>query len=245
MDYFRILEIYEDLIKMDPKLASALQNIRRAGLLGDADTIARGLYTDTMVPKMGNKMAYQDFLNRNNNKGIHVHVDMNDFGQINKRHGEKMGDEAIKKFGSIASEVSRMIGGKSFRNGGDEFKFWFHTPDQAHSFARELRERLNKHPKIGGTHNLAASVGIGFNPDHAENALLNAKKQLGPTDPKTGKRQNLHSVGNAPSVIHSAVHEEPPQGWVPSKGHDIISKPKMPNLAPTGMKFHNPLGEAA
>lgn len=244
MDFTQMVEVYEDLVKMDPKMADALAAIRQAGLAQHADTVARGLYTDTMIPKMGNKMAYNDFLTRNRDRGVHVHVDMNDFGQINKFHGEAVGDTAIKRFGGVAQEVARQMGGKSFRNGGDEFKFWFHKPEHAHSFARSLRDRLEKEPKVGSngnlTHNLAASVGIGYNPDHAETALLHAKKQLGPTDPVTGKRQNKHSIGNAPSVVHSLTHETPPHGW--EAGNGVVSgSPKTANLAPPGMKFHNPM----
>lgn len=235
------LQLFEDLEKMDPALARALANIRAGRATpADANAVARGIYTDTMVPRMGNKLAYQDHVARNGNQGYHVHVDMNDFGQINKQHGEKMGDAAIKQFGGLSNEVSRLFGGKSFRNGGDEFKFWFHKPEQAHGFARELRARLEKQPKVGGTHNLAASVGIGFNPDHAESALLEAKKQLGSTDMTTGKRINMHSVGNAPTVIHSKTHEPAPAGW--KKPGAPAEMPKTTqSLAPEGLKFHNPL----
>lgn len=240
----KMFELFADLRKMDPALAQALANIRAGrGTAADANLLARGMYTDTMVPKMGNKMAYNDFLSRNGDKGYHVHADMNDFGQINKFHGETMGDDAIKRFGTIASEVSRMFGGKAFRNGGDEFKFWFHKPEHAHGFARELRARLEKHPKIGGTHNLAASIGIGFNRDHAESALLEAKKQLGPT--VDGKRNNLHKVGDAPTVIHSKSHEAPPPGWSATKFTPTEAPKQTPNLAPTGLKFHNPLAKNA
>ncbi|WNM70324.1 nucleotide cyclase [Myxococcus phage Mx1] len=240
-DYKKIKRVLEDLKKMDPKLSAALSAVRGAGLKDHADTIARGLYTDTMVPKMGNKMAYNDFLSRNKDSGIHAHVDMNDFGQINKYHGEKMGDNAIKRFGTVASEVSRMFGGKAFRNGGDEFKFWFHKPEHAHGFARELRSRLEKESKVGGTHNLAASIGLGYGPDHAETALLHAKKQLGQTDPATGKRVNMHSVGNAPTVVHSLTHEQPHPAWKPSSGKMTQQPQQMPSLAPHGLSFHNPL----
>lgn len=246
MDFTKMLEVYEDLVKMDPKMADALRAIRSAGLAQHADTVARGLYTDTMIPKMGNKMAYNDFLTRNRNQGVHVHVDMNDFGQINKLHGEAVGDVAIKRFGGLAQEVSRQMGGKSFRNGGDEFKFWFHKPEHAHAFARALRDRLEKEPKVGAmgnpTHNLAASIGIGYNPDHAESALLHAKKQLGPTDLSTGKRKNKHSLGNAPTVVHSLTHEQPGPGW--QEGNGAVSGTlKTANLAPPGLKFHNPLAK--
>jgi diguanylate cyclase (GGDEF)-like protein len=244
----KIREVFQGLVKMDPNLAAALATIRRSGLRNEAGTVARGLYTDTMIPKMGNKMAYQDFLTRNRNSGTHVHVDMNDFGQINKYHGEATGDEAIKRFGGLAQETARAMGGKSFRNGGDEFKFWFHKPEHAHAFARELRTRLGAESKVGSngrlTHNLAASVGIGHNPDHAESALLAAKGQLGSIDPASGKRVNKHKVGDAPTVIHSLTHEATPHGWAASNGKTTMPPKATPNLAPQGMSFHNPLDKA-
>lgn len=241
----KMIDLFSDLQKMDPALAQALSNIRAGkSTPKDAEVLARGMYTDTMVPKMGNKLAYNDFLTRHGNAGTHVHVDMNDFGQINKHHGEKVGDHAIKNFGKVASEVSRMFGGKAFRNGGDEFKFHFAKPEAAHGFARELRSRLERLPKAGGTHNLAASIGIGHNPDHAEGALLEAKKQLGPTDVKTGKRQNIHSLGNAPTVIHSKSHEPTPPGWKPAKAKEVKPVKTFPAVQHPSLKFHNPLAKS-
>jgi GGDEF domain-containing protein len=240
----KMIQLFSNLQKMDPALAQALANIRAGkGTASDANVVARGMYTDTMVPKMGNKLAYNDHLARHANDGYHVHVDMNDFGQINKFHGEKVGDQAIKSFGNAASEVSRLFGGKAYRNGGDEFKFWFHKPEAAHGFARELRSRLEKMPKAGGTHNLAASIGIGYNPDHAEGALLHAKHQLGTTDPNTGKRVNMHKVGNAPTVIHSLTHEAPPAGWKAPAGKAPVPAKATQPLAQPGLKFHNPLAK--
>lgn len=239
------IELFAELVKMDASLGEALKAFRSAGLHQQANVVARHLFGDSMVPKMGNKMAYNDHLGRHGNDGTHVHVDMNDFGQINKLHGEKHGDEAIKTFGNIAAGVSREFGGKAFRNGGDEFKFWFPKPEQAHGFARQLRSHLEKQPKIGGTHNLAASVGIGHNPDHAEHALLGAKAQLGPMD-ATGKRKNLHSMGNAPTVINALTHEPTPQGWKSGRGKADAPSMPAPNpnagsMAPHGLKLHNPL----
>lgn len=238
-----IKKTFEQLRKMDPALAQALARVRAGtATKDDANVLARGMYTDTLIPKVGNKMAYNDFLSRNDNSGTHVHADLNDFGQINKLHGDAVGDQAIKRFGNIASETSRMFGGKSFRPGGDEFKFWFHKPEQAHGFARELRARLEREPKIAGTHNLAASIGLGHNRNHAENALLEAKNQLGPKDIH-GHRQNYHSVGNAPTIIQSKLHEPTPEGWKPSKGMPVQQPKTTPNLAAPGLKFHNPLGK--
>lgn len=243
-DIKKMKELFESLRKMDPKMSQALANVRAGrGTPADANIIARGMYTDTMVPKMGNKAAYQDHLSRNENSGYHVHADLNDLKQLNTQHTEKGGDEAITKFGHVASEVSRMFGGKSFRNGGDEFKFWFHKPEQAHGFAREVRKRLESHPKIRGTHNLASAFGIGYSSDHAEKALDAAKSTLGTKDPQTKRRANNYPYGSAPTVIHSLTHEPAPEGWKPPKGKPAEFKPKAPAPAPQGMGYHNPLAK--
>jgi GGDEF domain-containing protein len=232
------LEMFAELEKMDSSLGEALRAFRAAGLHQHADLVAKHLFHDSLVPKMGNALAYKDFLSRHQNDGVHTHVDLNDFGQINKLHGEKLGDDAIQLFGKAASEVSRQFAGKSFRNHGDEFKFWFARPEQAHGFARELRTRLEKIPKVGGTHNIAAAIGIGFTPDNAEKALITAKGQLGPMG-QDGKRQNTHAAGNAPTVMHSLTHESPPNGWTPGVG--APSSSKNPVHVPDGLTLHNPL----
>jgi GGDEF domain-containing protein len=188
-----------DMMKAEPSLQEALKAIRTTHP-EHAKTIARHVYADSMIPSMGNKKAYREFLQKPR-KGVFVHADLNDFGQINKLHGDQKGDQAIKTFGNIASQTSRKFGGKAHRPGGDEFKFYFDKPEQALGFSRELQDSLGKLPKVGGTHNIAASLGMGANPEHAEQSLIQAKGKLGPT--VGGKRQNLHSVGNAPTVVHS------------------------------------------
>jgi GGDEF domain-containing protein len=257
MDFSQTQGVFEDLIKLDPQLAQALQSTRQLAPEA-AKVLARHMFSDGLVPRLGNKLAHDEFLNSHKNDGVHVHLDMNDFGQINKYHGQEVGDEAIKKFGNILSDVSRMIGGKAYRTHGDEFALHFPTVDHAHSFARELRARLEAEPKIGPVphpnvaqevlgvnpnykgHNLAASIGIGYSPDHAEGALLEAKKQLGPKD-AFGHRQNIHTLGDAPTVIHSLMHEPPPQGWKPSKGVDARQVGEPQPLIQGPGKLNNPL----
>lgn len=198
------------LKKYDPSVWDAIDRLRSAlgegDLADDLEKLTSAMLTDTMVKGMGNKAAYKRHLETNRDRGVHVHVDLNDFGQINKIHGEQVGDEAIIKFGNLAHQLSRKYGGKSFRNGGDEFKFHFHDPETAHRFVRELQSQLESVPKIGGTHNLSASIGIGRNFDEAEQAVIQAKSKLGPMD-RTGKRKNKHALGEAPTVVHSAFGE--------------------------------------
>lgn len=250
-------EVFEDLIKLDPALAQALQQTRQVAP-DAAKVLARHMFVDSMIPRIGNKLAYNEFLNSHKNDGVHVHLDMNDFGQINKYHGQEVGDAAIKRFGNIAADVSRQFGLKMFRVGGDEMVLHAPTVEHAHSFARELRSRLEREPKIGLTphpsvakevyavnpnykgHNLAASIGIGYSPEHAETALLEAKKQLGPKD-VYGHRQNIHKLGDAPTIIHSLVHEPPPVGWKPAKGVESRSNVSPKPFVEGPGKLANPL----
>jgi GGDEF domain-containing protein len=233
------IEFYEDLEKMDSSLAEALRAFRAAGLHEHANTVARHLFADTMIPRLGNKMAYQDHLSRHRQEGYHVHIDGNNMSSVNKLHGEQAGDDMIRKLGNHVADVSRQFGGKSHRNGGDEFKAFFNTPEQAHGFARELRTRLDKEPILNGTHKLSSAIGIGYNPEHAELALQHAKKQLGPTDPNTGKRANIHQLHETPTVMHSLTHEAPPPGWTPGKGKPEVAQPT--SHVPHGLTLHNPL----
>jgi diguanylate cyclase (GGDEF)-like protein len=166
------------------------------------EAMARHIYTDKLVPEIGNKFSYEDHLSRNRDKGYHILTDMNNFSEINKLHGNEVGDSAIKRFGQIASETSRSLGLKAHRIGGDEFAFHSDSPEKAQAFAHELQRKLTKEPKIGGTHNLAASIGVGMGKDQGEKSLIEAKKKLGVYDEATGKRKDYHTPGNAPSVVH-------------------------------------------
>lgn len=194
------------------------------------DTLARHIYTDSMVPEMGNKFSYEDFLSRNKDKGFHVLTDLNDFKEINKLHGNPVGDQAIKRFGEVASKISRNLGLKAHRFGGDEFGFHAKSPEQATAFAHQLKRALEKEPKIGGTHNLAASIGIGAGKGQAEESLISAKKKLGEYNPETGTRKNFHTPGNSPSVVHSNVGagiETPKVESEPQQFANPLSKSQM------------------
>ena len=227
------------LSKAAPDLAAALASMRQAGLHDQAKVMARHLFQDLAVPRLGNRAAYQDFLARHGNSGVHASIDQNSFSAVNKLFSQSKGDEAIKQFGNVLADVSRQMGGKAFHVSGDEWHAHFAKPEQAHGFARELRSRLEKLPLIGGKIQHAGAIGIGHSKDHAEQALLQAKNQLGPTDPVTGKRKSMHELHALPTVIHSALHEPKPEGWKPTK--------PMPEAAtktshvPHGLTLNNPL----
>ena len=190
------------------------------------DVIGRHIYQDSMTG-LGNKFSYEDFLSRNHDKGTHVLTDMNDFKEINKLHGNEVGDQAIKRFGELAGKLSRSMGLKGHRIGGDEFSFHAETPEKAQAFAHQLKRQLEKEPKIGNTHNLSASIGIGSGKAHAEKSLIEAKKKLGNYNDKTGLREPYHTPGNAPNVVHSGLEAPEAQPLPKMEFANPLSKSQM------------------
>jgi diguanylate cyclase (GGDEF)-like protein len=193
-----------DMAKAELDLYQALGHMRNAVKAGalhpDAlRTISSHVFKDTMVPSMGNKKAYEDFMSRPK-KGVHVHIDLNDFGSINKQHGFDAGDEAIKSAGNaIRSAMDESVGkshGKLFRRGGDEFSAFVPSHEHAARFIRTLKNHFNKIPPIQGTHTISSSIGVGENPQTAEHALIQAK---------TAKKAAAYPLGQAKDHAYSAV----------------------------------------
>jgi GGDEF domain-containing protein/GNAT superfamily N-acetyltransferase len=210
----RLLEWLKGKAATDPEAAE---------YLGIAERSIKSAWTDSMLQSFGNRRAYDDFLSRHADKGgAHVVIDLNDFGMINKDHSHEIGDLALQDFERITQPLIQHYKGKSFRRGGDEFSVWFESPDAAHMFVRELSSQLdqaNKKRQFGiegngrPAYNLSASIGIGWSPEHAEDALARAKRSLGmkvfEKHPVTGvvipttKRVNHHPPGQAPTVYWS------------------------------------------
>lgn len=173
------------------------------------DTIRQEVFKDSLTPALGNHRAHQDFLTRPR-PGIHVHLDANDFGGINKLHGHHVGNEAIKALaGGVVHAIGATVGeqnAKAFRVGGDEFRVHLPTHEAAAHFVHKLRDHLETIPPVGGTHHLSFSVGFGHTPEHAEAALLDAK---------AAKNAAGHKPGQATTYAASKVpgHE----GLIPAK----------------------------
>lgn len=174
---------YESLAKIEPELAAALGQVRSAVQAGHVHPnvfkqLSRSLFTDTLLPMMGNRKAYQDFMARPR-EGVHIHMDGNSFGSINKAHGHEVGNQAIIAMGkALRAALDESVGrknGKLFRTGGDEFIAHVPSPDHAAMFSRNLRTKLEAIPAVRGTHQLSMSVGYGNHPEHAEEALKIAK----------------------------------------------------------------------
>ncbi len=239
-NYNNLFQTIEGLAKVDMSIADALRVTRQHNPTA-GKVLARHMYTDAMVPKIGNSFAYRDFLTRNRSTGVHLSLDANGFGSINKEHGFETGNEAIKTLFNTVSDVSRKYGLKAFRVGGDEGRLHAPTPERAQGFIKELKEKLSGAPNLPGTnHKLSVSVGMGYSPEHAEQALLYAKDQLGPL--VNGKRMKNNALGAEPTVAHSLLHEQPPQEWRPHTGtftalpHEQVKETNSP-----GLKMNNPL----
>ena len=234
--YHKFAEAAQKLLKSDISLSEALK-IARQHNPEAAKVLARHIYTDTLVPKVGNKFAYNDFLSRHRNSGVHISMDANSFGSINKEHGFEYGNEAIKQMFNTASEVSRQFSGKLFRVGGDEGRLYFPNEEKAVGFANEFKKKLAQNPKIAGKHQVSVAMGIGWSPEQAEKALISAKDQLGPL--AEGKRQKIAPPGQEATVWHSLLHEPKSPNWRPAtQSH---SNKEGMGVETSGMKFKNPV----
>jgi GGDEF domain-containing protein len=209
------------LSKVEPELAQHLAAMRSVAP-DSARFLAQRLFSDSMVKGVGNKLAWEDFQSRPR-KGVHVMFDANDFGTINKKWGQSVGDEAIKAMGGALSRASRVNKGKLFRVGGDEFRAHFDTPEQAYSFARAARSELEALPPVMGQHFHSGSIGFGHNPEHAEQALIHAK---------TAKKRAGYLPGQAQTHAHSLL--------AGSVGEVPVSKE--PEGLPPGLKQAVPPG---
>lgn len=195
-------ELIEDLSKAETSIRPALKDLRNAARSGHLSpetlkAITQHMFVDSMVPGVGNKHAYRDFLLRTK-KGYHVRIDANDFGGINKEHGFETGDGAIRALGgALRSSMDSSVGqkhGKLFRIGGDEFHAFVPTHEHAAKFLREARSQLDSIPPINGTHNLSISAGIGPSTFHAEKSLIAAKN---------AKKSMAYLPGQARTHVHS------------------------------------------
>jgi diguanylate cyclase (GGDEF)-like protein len=198
------------------------------------ETLHRNLYGDQLVPDVGNKRAYQDFLSRPK-EGVHVMMDANDFKSINDELGHDVGDKAIKHMGgAMRQAMDETVGrdqGKLFRFGGDEFAAHLPSGEHAARFARALRAKLEAIPALGGTHRLSVSMGLGHTPQHADKAL-NEHAKAAKNDAIqaiTGVHGSRQKV-RAPEALYAHSLIPGHEGAVPTGERPSF---KMPPPAPT------------
>lgn len=163
------------------------------------EALRKELYQDEMVPELGNKKAYRDFMAQHPGGGVHVMLDGNGMKAINDTHGHEAGDHAIVSMGkALRSAIDTAAPGqvKAHRFGGDEFHFHAPTPEIAHHVLRTFRENLDQLPPIKGTHKLSMSAGVGHDPKGADEALYTAKA----ASKQPGAAPTSLSVGQHPSL---------------------------------------------
>ena len=179
-----------------PKLSDALKEIQDPA---KRETVGRAIYQDTLTP-VGNLYAHKDFLERHRDKGFHIHLDLNDFKHVNDTISHDAGNALITAFGKTVSGLSRGLGAKSFRPGGDEFVVHTDTPEKARSFVQALHQKISSMTPMFPGYKLSFSAGVGPSHDKAEDAMKDAKvAKLAAKAPK-GAAQN-----------HIAFHPEFPQ----------------------------------
>jgi diguanylate cyclase (GGDEF)-like protein len=204
--------ILNDLMKANEDEADpdeSLQQVRdlvSRGLLHPKyeRALTRHIMADSRVPTLGNAYAFEKF-KQQNKPGTYVQMDGNDFKSINDAFGHDAGNGAISSFGQAAREaMDETVGkenGKLFRNGGDEFVAHVPSHEHAAAFSRALSSKLQNVAPIGGVHRLSMSFGFGHNPESADAAMYEAKKQK--LHPVTGQR--VYKVGQVPNLAHSNV----------------------------------------
>ena len=233
---------FESLAKIEPHLSDALGHVREAVKGGYIPkealaALQKELFVDSMVPGVGNKRAYRDFLSRPK-KGVHIRMDGNDFGAINKVHGFEVGDASIHAMGNAIREAMEdSVGtknGKVFRIGGDEFHAYVPNHEHAAQFARAVHQKLGEIPAIGGTHNLSLSVGFGTHPEHAEQALIQAK---------LAKKAIGYKPGRAKTHVHSLLPGFEGPLKTESDRPPLIPPPE-PIVAPVSAAPTLPVGQA-
>jgi GGDEF domain-containing protein len=176
---------------------------------GTAAGLTRHLYEDPMTPGIGNKKAWEEFQLKNK-PGVHVAMDGTDFSAVNNAFGHKVGDDAIRTYGSVLRDAMKESGaqGKLFRAGGDEMNAYFPSHEHAMGFARKVHEKLEAVPPVQGIHKLSIGMGLGTSPEQADKALYAAKEQKylpGQEHLPARERKRAFKVGAAPNMAHSLV----------------------------------------
>ena len=236
----------QDVVKMEPHLRAALSTAKGAVDDNTYRTLMREIFADPMLPEMGGKKAYAHFL-ENPQSGIHLRIDGNDFGAVNKVHGFEAGNSAIMAMGHAIRDAKQEVDkkfappktqpsgdeaerdledltqSKLYRIGGDEFHVFIPEHPKAHehaaAFVRAMRGRMESVPPIGGTHGISASVGLGHTPEHSDMALLQAK---------AAKKVSGYLPGQAKTHAHSLLPGK--EGAVPVVDPPAVKPEPAPEL---------------
>jgi diguanylate cyclase (GGDEF)-like protein len=141
----------------------------------------RLVFSDKMIPCIGNKYAFEEFLNKQK-LGFYCVVDINSFKQVNDLFGHSVGDEVIVKVGkairAASVECYRLTGRrfKVFRIGGDEFVVFWDSAEEIRLFFRILHTHISSLEYGLEQYKLSISLGCGFSYEVADSFLLKAKE---------------------------------------------------------------------
>jgi diguanylate cyclase (GGDEF)-like protein len=150
--------------------AAALVSGRHLGelrFLADHDPLTRLLNRRAFVNRLDGEVARATRYGRS--FGL-VFADLDDFKQLNDRHGHAAGDEALASFANVLVESLRKPD-DAFRIGGDEFAMLLAeaTEDDARSVVERVRRLLDEQAADGARWlaDVSASFGYATCPEHA------------------------------------------------------------------------------
>ncbi|MCF6151604.1 MAG: GGDEF and EAL domain-containing protein [Candidatus Kuenenia stuttgartiensis] len=135
--------------------------------MANCDPLTKLLNRNCFYEEMKKSLAHMD---RYNNEGALLYIDIDNFKQINDTHGHKFGDDVIENLVNILHHRVRdtdIVG----RMGGDEFVVLLFNVDAAHALlvAGEIIESVEKHNVIAGDGQavrFSVSIGISLFPYH-------------------------------------------------------------------------------
>lgn len=201
MDFMDCSYAFEELIKavslgyIPPKVEKIIRKL---------------IFCDKMVPSMGNKYAFEEFLSKNK-KGLYCVIDVNSFKKINDDYGHQKGDEVIIQVGEALHLTAlkyfqrakhRM---KIFRVGGDEFVVYLEHPYNHQILFEELYSCLQTISFKETMPNVTVSLGCGLNYSQADAYLLKAKMK---------KKTYVDTFSQTPTIFLGEVTKENQVEWI-------------------------------
>jgi GGDEF domain-containing protein len=215
--YNNITKVFKDLIKNDQGLTDQLKATYETDLTKDIQHYPKHIYKDTLVPEMGNVFSFNSFLKQNQNCGIFVIIDANDFNSINVNSGYAAGNDAIKTLMGCIVQTASATNCKAFRLAGAQVLVHAPNMDKVAVFVDNLKKAVMALPMVDGKHKMSVCVGLGYSPEHAEMALKIAKQKLSNIDNGIERRVNL--PGQEETVVHSLLGESANADWRPLLGY--------------------------
>jgi hypothetical protein len=166
---------------------------------------------------MVNIYSFNKFKSLNPNCGIYILIDANGFDSINMESGHEIGNEAIKKLLEAISDSAKRYGLKAFRLAGARCMVHAPNTEMATMFDQDVQKSVAALPLVGGRHKMSVCIGMGYSPEHAENALSISKRGLSNFD--TGVERRISPPGAEQTLSHSLLHESPNVDWRPLIGY--------------------------